>query len=122
MAGGWGWGSVTIDDLARASDLKTTPLTEKQPPPPSDRKNTPNRRPCQDVEYNKINLMMLMASRPSIICINVFVFHQNFFYNPSKFVYCKGACPDEARFLNLASVGRKNLKNTIFSRCGHKNS
>ena len=58
--------------------------------------------------------MMLMASRPSIICINVFVFHPNFFYNPSKFVYCKGACPDEARFLILRLWAVKIWKTPYF--------
>ena len=47
-------------------------------------------------------------------CINFFVSQPIFFNDPSKFVYCKGACPDEARFLILGPGGRKNSKNTLF--------
>ena len=47
-------------------------------------------------------------------CINFFVSQPIFFNDPSKFVYCKGACSDEARFLILGLGGHQNAKNTLF--------
>ena len=37
-----------------------------------------------------------------------------FFNDPSKVAYCKGACPNEARFLILGLGGRQKSKNTLF--------
>ena len=47
-------------------------------------------------------------------CINFFVSQPIFFNDPSKVAYCKGACPNEARFLILGLGGRQNSKNTLF--------
>ena len=46
--------------------------------------------------------------------INFFVSQPIFFNDPSKFVYCKGACTDEAQFLISGLGGRKISKNTLF--------
>ena len=47
-------------------------------------------------------------------CINFFVSQPIFFNDPSKFVYCKGACSDEARFLILGLGAVKIEKNYPF--------
>ena len=46
-------------------------------------------------------------------CIKFFVSQLIFFNDPSKFVYCKGACTKVARFLIVGLGGREISKNTL---------
>ena len=73
-----------------------------------------NRKPPNLDKANLWRFCLFAGYHLTFFCINFFVSQPSFFNEGSKFVYCKGVCPDEAGFLIYDAPWRQKSKTTYF--------